>query len=256
LKNREENITPDNVYEYIKNILGKDFNFNHIIDRELTLDLQMEFSEMSQKIINTESDKELNDEFYEASEKILFSDADLHAKKELLIQLSNCKNPKAYRIIEKFEKSAGPDLNDWAYMALRTSQMKLESYFLENNAVLITSGLGSFEGKLRYFVGMFSENEESFSEVELKTIKNELLFHVEREKGILEKFEAGSSFIKVLVLLPLNMYLRQFFIKVIDSCKELGVNLSKSIALTNVQAMKDEELEQFIANAKKRKEED
>ncbi len=236
----------DNVLKYIEEHFGKNFGKTDIVNREIPIEIQMEFVEVSNKGIINSEEKIDKEEFMLDLFSVLEKSVEIEDIKEILVFLSNCKNPKAYRVLENFEKQASEDVKDWAYLALRASRMKLESYLLEKNAVLVSSGLGGKDGKLRYFVVLFSVTSKDFNQTQIKILEKELDFFIDRENGEIEYFKAQANFVKMEVLLRLDLSLRQFFRQISNSCKELGIELNDNLLITNVKVLNDMEIKNFI----------
>ena len=69
---------------------------------------------------------------------------------------------ECYRAIESFLEIAEEILHDWAVLALNESRMLLESKFLDESQVFISTGLGGKEEKFRYFVVLMTRIEHGF----------------------------------------------------------------------------------------------
>src|SRR5208337_659902 len=137
----------DNLYDKIQELLGNlHGNFN-ILEEQIDIDLQLEYFETSKDIKKSLDKKEtLNN-----MESLFSSSLSIDAKKNLLIRLASVDQVEAYRSIERYMLEPDPLLKDWATLAMQESKMLLESIFLDQNQVFISTGLGGKGKKLRYF---------------------------------------------------------------------------------------------------------
>ncbi len=242
----------DNILDYIQKVFGKSTAKMNILDRQIPLEFQMEYMETAEKI-SEDSKGIINSKDKNTAEilsKKLTNSTDESGQRKLLIILAKLKDVKAFRVIENFEKQSIGDMKNWAYLALKEARMSLESFFLEENSVLVASGLGGKGNLLRFFVVFVNQGEIPFTDIQKKQLEKELQFHTEETLGELESVEFSDRFAKILILLPLNLSLKNFFKKILHSCNEMAISLNKSYLLTNVKILQDSDIEQFI-NKKK-----
>jgi hypothetical protein len=90
---------------------------------------------------------------------------ELDVKKELLILCLPIK--MMWRLTGRLKNSMKMrriSLKDWAALSLQESRMTLESSLLDENQVIISTGLGGKAKKLRYFAVIAAKRRENFSE--------------------------------------------------------------------------------------------
>lgn len=250
----------DNIYEYIKKIFGGGAGKLDILDRQIPLEKQIEYLERSQndkKELHKKFDK-LNEEHQKNLAQELLSGEDINEVLDSLTFLSKIDKVWAYRLIEKFEKEAEGDLKDWAYLALKDSRMRLESYLLDENSIMVASGLGGKKGLLRFFVVIVKKDRTEFSSIQQSILQRELNFKLEKEKGVSEQLSFSDFYAKITVLLPLKTSLNTFFKGLISDCNELALQLDQNFLITNVKILSDEEIISYInkSDAKRKKNEE
>lgn len=167
------------------------------IEKEINIITQIEFR--NQLYNNKDFVKDLGFE-----NKILFSSTtSLDKKKKILQSLVLCKEIGAYRIIEEFHKSCKEkDLKEWAYLALLYSEIIIENQLSNDKRVLISSGLGGKNEKLRYSIVFKKKNKTEFSDIEQKTIIDDVKYFFTKFEAELESIEFKNELIFIKMLYP------------------------------------------------------
>ena len=106
----------------------------------------------------------------------LISESIINDKKIILINLAAIGDVDSFRTIESFNKSVSNELKDWAALALQESKVLLENSLLDEQRVIISTGLGGKENLLRYFVVLIKIDESEFEDYQKKIISDELDF--------------------------------------------------------------------------------
>ncbi|MBR4115519.1 MAG: hypothetical protein IKK40_05865 [Bacteroidales bacterium] len=148
---------PKNILDKIQKIYSDNPQGLNIIEEQIDLDIQMNYFKRSGML------KKHVFSFDEILEKlpILYDpDARLEEKRDELICLASFDNVEAFRILEKFKEESDGEIKLWAAMAYRESKMLLESSLLDEDQILISTGLGGKGTRLRYFVCLVHRNEE------------------------------------------------------------------------------------------------
>ncbi|NSW46307.1 MAG: hypothetical protein HPY79_10890 [Bacteroidales bacterium] len=227
----------------IQEVLGIKPDKVNIIPHTIPLETQLAYFETSKKVKeNINYDVVLNNASW------LFNpDVSIEDKKWLLAQLASISKPEAYRIIENFVNTAeAGELSDWAKIALIESRMVLESYLLDENQVIVSSGLGGDDSRLRYFVVFKKNDNELFTEAQIKLVEIESQAILENNDGLLEEFNAQSYYISLLILLPINADLKSILIKIVNTCNEYGSFLYNKYLITNVKKLSHNEILHFL----------
>lgn len=233
----------EHIIQRIEDILGGLSDNFRILDQQVDVDLQMEYFEFSRN-----QEKPSNIEDIIAGENDLYDESITDEnKRSLLVNLASIEKPEAYRIIERFVPLASPELRDWAIMAKLESRMLLETVFSEESQIFISTGLGGREGKLRYYVVIFSDSESEFSETQKRLIINEIELTVGKSDGDLESVSYHHNYIAFLLLLPISVAVKDPIKNAIDECNSLAKFVKDDFIITNVKVLSDKEVDDIIS---------
>ncbi len=223
----------DNLYDKIQDLLGNlQGNFN-ILEEQIDIDLQLEYFETSKNVKKIfDKNETLN------NMESLFSDKlSIDEKKTLLIQLASIDKVEAYRSIEKYKLCADPDLKDWATLAMQESKMLLESIFLDQNQIFISTGLGGKGKKLRYFIVFLAKQNLEFGEIQRKILKNEIEYIFKNKGADIEDMSFSSVYCTIKAVIPLEVHINDLFEKTILECNQMGEFLDSNFIVTNVKEL-------------------
>lgn len=233
----------------IQDILGIQPDKINIIPSSIPLETQIEYFETSKKVKeNISYDIVLTNSNWLFNKEISVDD-----KKWLLAQLASISKPEAYRIIEKYLQNPDADLINWARLAYIESRTLLESEFLNENQIIISTGLGGEEDMLRYFV-VFKINNQIITEGQHKLIELEVQSVIESNQGKIEEFNINLPYISLLLLLKINVNLKDVFKKIVHSCKEYEININEKYIITNVKKLNQKEITHFFDQIDDKKE--
>jgi hypothetical protein len=156
-------------------------------------------------------------------------------------------NIEAYRTIEEYLKKPNIKLFEWAYLAFQESRMLLESNLLEENKVLITTGLGGKGNKLRYFIVFFTGDGSSFTSLQQEIINNELNYAFKTIGAEVEDIIFEENFALVLSIVPMHIPVQRLFDSIINECNEFGEFLFNDYIITNLKVLSLDEIREFLA---------
>jgi len=230
----------------ILEMLGKSPENINLIEEQIDLSEQIEFFEMVANLkpsIDKEQILLVRDSLFEASYSI-------EEKKQLLVMLSEIPEVDAYRTIERFVNSCEPQLRNWAIIARHKNRVQLESSMLDEKCVFLTTGLGGKGTKLRYFTVLLPRMDMPLTEIQKKIVKNEFEFAFQKSDCELEEIRFNDLFVALLVLIPLKTSISKIFNEVIIECNNLGNFLNERFIVTNVKALTDDEIEDFVRKTK------
>jgi hypothetical protein len=239
MDNFQEN---DDMKEKIRNLIKQLPEDYKIIEDQVDINLQMAYFELSGKV-KTNIDEE---SVLKARENLFIEAVTAEDKKTLLVKLASIDSIDAYRTIERFSKVAEGDLKSWGQMALLESRMLIESSFLDESQVLISSGLGGRDKKMRYFSALMTNSGKPFDELQMKIIKNEFSYFLKQYNGDSEVIEFDGSFFTIIFLMPLEADLPGFIEKVLSECNVYGNFLNDKCLLTNVKKFNKSEIIDFF----------
>jgi hypothetical protein len=232
----------ENIFEKIQELLGN-FKGNYsILQEQVDIDVQMEYFESSKKI--RKAKKVLNPNGL--IDELNSSGSDLDQKKKALIRLASIDQVEAYRAIEDYRKNADPELKDWATLAMQESRVLLESSFLDENQVFISTGLGGKGSNLRYFIVLIARKGLEFGDLQRKIISNELSFIFNKYSCELEEVEFTERFAAIKALIPLNISLNSLFNEIVDECNQYGDFLHANVIVTNVKVLSFDEISDYL----------
>lgn len=216
----------------------------NIINERIDIDLQVKYFELSQKYRNKElpmPEGELNAELLD-DENI-----DDETKKQLLLQLAQTKDVKAFRAIEKFVSHKHVTLYQWSLLALQEAQMYIQSDLLEQPQIFLCTGLGGRDKKLRYFIAFFNRDRLDFTDWQQKTIKNEVELSLPVFEAELEDMQFEGFLVKITLLIPIVSPIHHFMRDVINKINIFGNFVDDNCIVTNVRILTFDEILEVAA---------
>lgn len=237
----------ENLYDKIKELFGGiPGNFN-ILEETIDVDLQVEYFEFSKKVCEQIDEKWALEQMHCLGD----SETSISKKRQLLARLANIKDVSVYRSIEGYLNNPDPELHEWGVLAYQESRMNLESHLLEENQILISTGLGGKEEKLRYFVVLIARNLEKLTDIQLRIIGSEFPEVLKRYDVEIEEFKYSGYLATFLLLLPIQYSVKMAFSEGIEECNQYGDFLRDNCIVTNVKRLSFGEIEDFIEQKKK-----
>ncbi len=234
----------ENIFDKLKELFGSNAGNFNILEKQIDVDIQVKYFDLSRQV-----KKGLIPQIVmEDSEKLFSETMNEESKKELLARLASVEEVKAFRIIEKYYKSASESLKPWAALAYQESKMMLESKILDENQVLISTGLGGKGHKLRYFVVLLSRNEKNLSKVQKKIIRSEFGFILDKYDSELEDLNFLEGMATLMSVIPMNKPVKAVFEEAINECNNYGDFLDDNFIITNVKKLSFGEIKDFLKN--------
>jgi len=191
----------------------------------------------------------------ETDPHIIFKSANLYKdevsndqKKCILVKIAALGTVEAYRIIEKFLNGNPDVLKNWGILALQECRMLLESKLLDENHVLISTGLGGSGDKLRYFIVLFGSGKDAFSDLQKKIIRNEMEIGLKKHASELEELNFSGSLATILAMIPLKEIIKNIFSETIEECNQYGNFLLQDFIITNVKELSFDEIRDYVKN--------
>ena len=233
----------ENIYDILNEFLEVGEDSINLLEEPIDADTQLEYFECSK---NNESNLTV-DEIISKKDLIFDDSFPNDQKKILLVQLASISNVEAYRTIEKYLKKPNTKLSKWAYLALLESRLLLESTFLDENKVLITTGLGGKGNKLRYFIVFFTDDGSPITQLQQRIIQNEINYASCRHGAELEDLIFEEDFAYILTVVPIQIPVQQFFNKILRECNEFGDFLFNDFIISNIKILSVEEIRELLA---------
>ncbi len=215
----------------------------------LRMQLQLYALVMNLKVEGWNPAAQDKDELLKSVEKLYSPDVPENEKKELLIKMSFIDDIRFYKALKEFEKHAGKGLDEWVKIALRQNKVILENSLGDEHKVLVFTGLGGKDERIRYF-GVFAHRDnKSLSEYQKLVIKNELYDGLKSNGGELEKLYFEDFFAAFLFLAKLKSDVKTTLQKIVDEINVYGNFLREDFLITNIKVLSKEEItRQFINN--------
>lgn len=235
----EEEEFYENVQNALKNLPD---NFN-ILEERIEIEVQMKYFEFSKKI----REKNISQECFEQKEELFAPEIGEDRKKEILSAIAVLDEVKAYRTIEKFVAQAEGEIKQWAVLALQESRMLLQSSLLDQQQVFISTGLGGKGKKLRYYVVFINRDQNAaLNRTQQKLLKDELVFELKDHAGVFETMDFMEGFSTALVMLPLQVDIKNVFQRIVDECNQYGNFLEDDLVVTNVKVLSRSEIIELL----------
>jgi hypothetical protein len=232
-----------NIYDLLNEYLDIGEDSINILEEKIDSDIQMEYFEYSR--IN--GNKDGAEEIFNNRDLIFNNDVSDEHKKNILVHLASYNDVEAFRTIQKYLRGPSTLLYDWACMALQESRLLLESKLLEENKVLITTGLGGKGLKLRYFVVFFTKSRSTFNNLQKRIVKSELNYTLRKNGAEIEDIIFENSFASILAIVPINVSVKQLFDSILFECNQLGGFLFNDYIITNLKVLSLDEIKEMLA---------
>ena len=238
-------MNPDNIYNQLKKLLAKSGGNFNILEEQIDVDLQVEFFEMINKL---KKDNDLDLEDLSIIEKKLYDkEISVEEKKKILAKISDLEEePEAYRIIERFVDNKDVDIDQWATLALQHSRINLESHFLDEQQVFISTGLGGKEEKLRYFIVCKIKEGKDISDAQKKIVETEFEEVFKHHNSVIEKISNCDNYFSVLGLIPIDISINEVIKAAIDESNNYGDFIHAKFLVTNVKVLQKNEIEKYF----------
>jgi hypothetical protein len=232
----------ESLYDVLNEYLDLSEDSINLLDETIDNEIQLEFFECSK----ANGENLSADEIIERKELIFDEGVTTDQKKILLVQLASIGNIEAYRTIERYLRESDTKLYKWTYLALMANRSLIESMLLEENKVLITTGLGAKGHKLRYFIVFFTEDGSAITRLQQKIIRNELNFAFRKFGAEIEDIFFEDGFATFLTIVPMKVPVQVLFDSIIKECNEFGGFLFDDYIITNSKIMSIEEIREFL----------
>lgn len=229
----------------LKNLHNLILNFNgavNILNAQIDIETQIKYFELS-KMVKSELD-DFN--WQEKSETLYNNEISIDEKKRILTKIASINDVKAYRFLENFYNNCSSELKDWSYLAMLESKILLQSEILEQPQLLISSGLGGKDQKLRYFFVLFSRDLKPYEPFQYNIIRDELSILFSRYNSEIEELNFRENYVSFLALIPIEHSITFLLNKLIDEINQYGNFVSRKCIITNLKILTDKEIQDII----------
>ncbi len=245
-------MTNKNLKYFLEKKLHKSFNDFLVFEEGIDVSVQISFEKTTLEFFEKDEDIKALDFL----EKTLYNpDKVIDDKKNALVQLSLSGDVKAYRIIENFKEKCSDELKKWAILAFQKSRAHMEHELSNDEKIYISSGLGGYGNKLRYFFVMSSDNKVKFTDFQKDLLIKEIEFSLTKNDSIAEKITFNAYFVSIVCLVPLQISLDAILKSILAETQAFGNFLSDEIIATNTEIFSEEKIIQLINHDPKVEEE-
>jgi hypothetical protein len=217
-----------------------------ILERAIDLTLQKEYLNAS-KIAGHKG--LLSADVLKESQKLFYKNTPGDNKKKLLISLAHCATSESYRIIEKYIKITGPELKDWAILALHECRAHLESDLFKEDSGFIATGLGGEGNKLRYCFIISPLDRKSFNKLYRNIINDKFITTCNRVGSVFEDVVFRKNYAKIKILVPMDVAVGYLIEEGIKECNEKEGFVKFFYYVTNVAEPSKKEIACFLKEA-------
>lgn len=236
-------MSQENLYNKLQEFLGKLQGNYNVLEEQINIDVQMEYFESSKEIRNSvDAVDTLN-----TSDNLFNESVSIEDKKLLLVQLASIGKVEAFRTLEKYNNNPDPELKDWSTLAMQESRMHLESSFLDENQVFISTGLGGKGKKLRYFIVFLAKDDVILDDFQRKIVEKEVGYILQKNDSEIEETTSAGSFIIMKALIPIPVAIQEILEEAISECNQYGNFLQTNFIITNVKELTFEEIQNIIS---------
>jgi hypothetical protein len=233
----------DNIYDKIKEFLGTMTGNVAVLEYQIDADIQLEYNHLAEQEMNLSNPAEI----LQKKDTLNSPGYSIDYKKKYLIELAKIGTVESHHILEKYITLPDKELKEWAMLAFQENKMLLESSLLDENQILISTGLGGKGLKLRYFTVLKTESGRVFSDYEKKLVKSEMRFSLKNNHGELESIHFNRELCRILSVIPLQIPIQPLFEKVIEECNLYGNFIDQECLITNVKILTGKQIRNLMA---------
>ncbi len=251
LTQKLQTMNEENIYDIIHKVYGKIPKRIKIMEEQIDVDTQMDYLDMSQQF---RKDRSSIGDFKSLKERLYDEKVHDKEKKLILAQIANIEDVEAYREIERYSEIASDTLKSWAILALSESRMLVESFLLDEDQIIISSGLGGKNNKLRYFIVISGKSDDDFTPLQKSLLTKELEFTLTNNQCEIENLEFNNQYCILTTLVPIQIQINHVLTDIIDECNQINNNfLEKQFIITNMNILQIEEIKVLWKDLKKKK---
>jgi len=235
----------ENIYSRLKEYLGENSGKLRIMEDVIDLSIQMDYYNISKEIKKV--DIEVDIKLLEASLKKESLDEKL--LKRAIATLGIMGEVDALRVLENYTPTS-TTIIDFCKLAIYESKLIIESKFLEQEQILVTTGLGGKGNLFRYFIALLHTKNEIFNETETRLCKTEILENTKKNEIIVEEFYLNTDTLSFTALIPLEKDIKAIFKEIISICNSYKLILNNNFIVTNVRKLNHDEIIEIFNTSK------
>jgi len=174
-------------------------------------------------------------------------------KKKLFFLLGHFATKQCFDLLRKYIKDPMTDLKEWATLAIKDIQFKVENGVYENGKDMIMSPMGGKDNKLRYFAVIGSKHNKTLTDVQRKIIKKDLLEIASKTNSEIEKVEYGKNYIYFTILVSFDVAVATVLDGFLDTISKSKNILKYHYFVVNTYKITKKEIDEYLSfkNVKK-----
>lgn len=233
----------DNISNKLKSLLTNTDGKYEILEEQIDINLQIEFFELVEEL--SKANKGLANINFEI-EQLFNTETTIEEQKKILVKLSDNETPEAFRAIERFIASGNKKLKNWSALALQHCRINLESHLLDERKILISTGLGGKDDKLRYFI--VCKLNSNITHTQKKLVQTEFEISFKKNNSKIEKIQYFDKYFSVIGLIPIDTPVDEIIKKTISESNNYGGFIYDKYLVTNIKKLKIKEIENYFKN--------
>jgi hypothetical protein len=171
-------------------------------------------------------------------------------RKKALVLLAHLGTITAFRQIENYSREPGNELKQWTTLALQECKMILECSLTDQSTGFISTGLGGYQDKFRYYFFVLPSSGEPFSATQKNIIQEEFKLISCDLKCTVETVDLADMYVGLIVLVPMDIAVGTFIEAGIQKCNELGDFVLDDYYVTNQEIPDESEIPDIIKKVK------
>lgn len=126
-------------------------------------------------------------------------------KKKLFFLLGHFATKECFDMLRKYINDPTTNLKDWATLAIKDIQFKVENEVYDNGKDMVFSPMGGKGNELRYFAVIGSKHNITLTGVQKRIIKEDLLKIASKTDSKIEEIEFGKNYVLFTILIPFDI---------------------------------------------------
>lgn len=224
--------------------MTKDIIFTNKSKNIVPLEVQEEYI----RYHDTVDSKELPETtLFNESKKLFLKKTDNTEKKKLLYLLAHNGSPKAYKLLQQYQKQADKDLKTWTELCLHECAGYLGTKLLgQEETTMIMSSAGGDGQRSRYYFVFSAENFKTFSLTQKNAIKKLVNVVDKKLNSKTEQINFGINHFLLTVLLPIDFSAEIYFQEMYKICNQKRQFLRYHYFVTNVLKPTMKDIENYL----------
>ncbi|OGK51738.1 hypothetical protein A2966_01290 [Candidatus Roizmanbacteria bacterium RIFCSPLOWO2_01_FULL_41_22] len=167
-------------------------------------------------------------------------------KKKLLFLLGHFATKECFDILRQYLDSAQTNLKEWATLALKELQFKVENVVYEDGRDMIMSPMGRKGDKIRYFVVIGSKHNKFLVKNAKKIIEQDLITIVTKTNSQIEEIEFGRNYIFFTILMSFNISVGKIIDDFLDIISKKKKILKYHYLVVNTHKITKKEIDEYL----------